>query len=421
MPGSRFHNCFYYFRGPSSKRKEAELDKQLEDNTTKALINVLKHSDPKLTTSFLESVVGQTIVPGKEFEYFLQGRPYPPAEAKVLLGLSNRAKIDETSWASASGGSRVDGSIHLPGILTVLIETKVVDALDGSQLQRHALDCGMLGGDRWNIPSEWRIRSWAQVHKWAKQELCTTERQPDKFLLSQLVEYLELAGLAPTWTLRTEHFDFFKQPTEERDGAVAAEIRARLGSIWSRVEEELGAVNFRAVLGEVRVGNLSEGAGHAWAQSNGEASFDLPNLTIEMDSSELNLNVVGGFDRQAECLESWLLNSETSSLSPTGFELAVFCRTAKGGQPGKKIVWQGAAWKKLIDGIPLAELTPTALSKRLAEWRKPLDHRKQRLGFMLRKTWSWDKVIDREDLPAMLAAEIKELLPTLIAIRKMSK
>ena len=96
MLSSRYHNCFYYFRGPSSKRKAAELDKQLEDNTTKALINVLKHSDPKLTTSFLESVVGQTIVPGKEFEYFLQRKPDSPAEAKLLLGLSNSAEIDKT-------------------------------------------------------------------------------------------------------------------------------------------------------------------------------------------------------------------------------------------------------------------------------------------------------------------------------------
>ena len=187
-----------------------------------------------------------------------------------------------------------------------------------------------------------------------------------------------------TWTLRTEHFDFFKQPTEERDGAVAAEIRVRLGSIWSRVEEEVGSDHFRAVLGEVRVGNLGEGADHAWAQSNGDQSFDLPNLTIEMYSSELSLDVVGGFDRQAKCLVDWLLNSDTFRLGATGFELLVFCRTAKGGQPGKKIVWQGAAWQ-LINRTPLGELTPTALSKRLDEWRKPLDHRKQRLAFQLRK------------------------------------
>jgi hypothetical protein len=241
MSRSRYHNCFYYFRGPTSKRKTAEVDTQLEDNTTKALINVLQHSAPELTTTFLRSVADQNVVPVMKFEYFLQRRPDSPAEMKLLLGLSNRGEIDASSWTAAGSGSRVDGSIHLPGVLTVLIETKIDDPLDGSQLQRHATDCGlpqaMFDGGRWVPPPEWRIRSWTQVYKWARRELDTTVGVPDRFLLGQLVEYLQLTGLAPTWSLRTEHFDLFREPPEKRDGTIATEIRTRLGSIWCRVEE----------------------------------------------------------------------------------------------------------------------------------------------------------------------------------------
>ena len=226
MPRSRYQNCFYYFRGPSAKQATAELDKQIEDNTTKALINVLENSGTHVTSSFLATVldckdVGSTL----KCEYFLQGPPDTPAHLRLLLGLSNRGKIDESSWMSSVEGSRVDASIHLAGILTVFIESKVVSDLNGAQLQRHATACGIplatADNSKWMPPPEWRIRTWVDVYEWAQKEIGITEKQPDRFLLGQLVEYLQLAGLAPTWTLRAEHFDYFGKPAEEREGAVA--------------------------------------------------------------------------------------------------------------------------------------------------------------------------------------------------------
>lgn len=205
MPRSRYQNCFYYFRGPSSKQKEADLDKQVEDNTTKALINVLEHSHPDLTSRFLHSLVGWKGT-ASEFDYFLQGGPNSPETTRFLLALSNRGEIGVSSWEPADGGSRVDGSIHAAGSLTVVIETKVVDTLNGHQLQRHAAEWDIplaqqTDGDKWKLPSEWQIRKWVDVYDWAQRDRSTTERQPDKFLLGQLVEYLELTGLAPTWNV----------------------------------------------------------------------------------------------------------------------------------------------------------------------------------------------------------------------------
>jgi hypothetical protein len=51
---SPYQNIFFYYRGPTSKtleESEPAMDRQLEDNTTKALINVLEHSDSSLTAS----------------------------------------------------------------------------------------------------------------------------------------------------------------------------------------------------------------------------------------------------------------------------------------------------------------------------------------------------------------------------------
>lgn len=419
MPRSRYQNCFYYFRGPSSKQQVADLDKQLEDNTTKALINVLEHSNLDLTRSFLESLVGWKET-AAGFEYFLQGGPASPAMAKLLLALSNRGDVGVPPSTVTDGGSRVDGSIHSAGTLTVLIETKIIDTLNGCQLQRHAKEWGIpqavVNGDGWKLPPEWKIRKWVDVYEWAQREGSETTHQPDKFLLGQLVEYLELAGLAPTWTLRAEHFDFFRKPVEERDGALSAEIRARLDSIWGKVKGELGTEAFRDALGEVHVGNLGRLADHAWAQTNANEGSHNPNLTIEMDGNELNVNVVGGFAQQEKCVEDWLLAGGAARLAGRGFELVIFRRTAKGGHDGKRIVWQGATWTP-IERTPLRDLTPSVIKARLAELRKSLDYKTQRLGFHIRKAWTRDAVLERRDLPAELSREIEQLVPILKEIR----
>lgn len=420
MARTRYQNCFYYFRGSRVQEQEADFDRQLEDNTTKALLNVLEHSGPGLMRSFLSTVVGVDAPSDRPaVEYFLQGGPAAPAANRLLLGLSNRGQIDPSSWAGRQAGSRVDGAIHVPGSLTVLVETKVVDDLDGSQLQRHA--------ERWGVPKaqgrhgsptpppEWRIRDWAHVHAWARRELGTHPAEPASFLLRQLIEYIELIGLAPTWTLRDEHFEFFSQELATRDPALRSEIRARLGSIWSAVELEVGPGRFREVFGHVRVGNLGEGAAHAWAQTNADANFDLPNLTIEMNSHELNMNVVGVFDRQAGHVERWLIATSGRALADADYELVVFRRTAKGGHDGKKVIWQGAK-QEPFERLSLRDLQ-TTIRARLADWRKPLDHRVQRLGFHIRKAWNRTNAIDRKELPRLLADEIEKLIPIVVEIR----
>jgi hypothetical protein len=396
------------------------LDKQLEDNSTKALMNVLEYSNRDLTRSFLDSLVGWKGTDA-DFEYFLQDGPKLPAMAKCLLALSNRGEIDASSWESTDGGSRVDGSIHSAGTLTVFIETKVVDnRLNGSQLLRHAAKWGMPGAvedsDGWKLPPEWNIRKWEEVYEWARRESGRTERQPDKFLLGQLIEYLELTGLAPTWTLRAEHFEFFRKPTDERDAALGTEIRTRLDSIWIKVIEQLGPDD-RKVLGKIHVGNLGEGAVSAWAQTNADEGFHVPNLTIEMDKNELNLNIVGGFDQQAKRVKRWLCVGGGAGLAESNFELVIFRRTAKGGHDGKNIVWQRAKWE-LVERTPLRALTPTDIKARLEELPKSLDDKTQRLAFHIRKKWACDAVRERQDLPAELAREISQLLPILKEIRK---
>ena len=58
MSSDPHHNIFYFYRGPESMQKRIESDSyskdiQLENNTTKALINALKRCTPEICKKFI--------------------------------------------------------------------------------------------------------------------------------------------------------------------------------------------------------------------------------------------------------------------------------------------------------------------------------------------------------------------------------
>lgn len=157
-PTSRHQNIFYYYRGPSKADESADAQhRQIENNTTKALVNVLEYGSADLTASFLARFVPDAprqVRPTRR--YYLQRGPERTDDPCWLLGVSVLGDIDPRGEIKArGGGSLLDAAIHLPGDALVAIEVKVVEYLDYEQLRRHATEWGVA-----QLPAERLIENW---------------------------------------------------------------------------------------------------------------------------------------------------------------------------------------------------------------------------------------------------------------------
>jgi len=103
MTMDKHQNIFYsYNQGDLS---DIDREVQLEDNVTKALINLLENSDRQVTVDFLKRFVNSKIRLGRtEFQYALQknlvGESHKTAQEtphKFILGISPTGKMDEKS------------------------------------------------------------------------------------------------------------------------------------------------------------------------------------------------------------------------------------------------------------------------------------------------------------------------------------
>jgi len=128
---SDYPSVFFYYSGPSSKLAPAEaeqaVDRQIENNATKALINLLEHSAPALTTSFLREVIELDVDDdGDGFVYSLLGarKEARAARRRHLIGLSMLGTVESGIAGDAERGV-IDAAIYRPDELLVVFEVKI--------------------------------------------------------------------------------------------------------------------------------------------------------------------------------------------------------------------------------------------------------------------------------------------------------
>ena len=293
-------NIFFYYAG--SSKIVGGRERQIEDNSTKALINVLELSARADTNQWLI----------REFLSFLDARPtdlrwskfalqretigqrtIQNAKRRILLGIApiSGAQLDTRSVKKGKG-SRPDAWIWTPESV-VCIETKVVGKLDPDQLARHRLTLG--GGSRFEE------RTWKQVYAFFADSLAASRRRKElgstTALLEQFIEYLRIIAYRQEIDMgefdgfRSEHFAAFTFLDDDEAEDTRRSVKHYLGQFVEAVRESLpdSLDDFQ----HKHVGNLRAGRPSAWATlSRTGAIVHQPHFSFGIRGDELSMKLL---------------------------------------------------------------------------------------------------------------------------------
>ena len=85
MSSDPHQNIYYYYRGPTTKgsaKTKIPYDIQLENNTSKAMINTLKHCNPIISQNFLSKML-KIPIESIDFKYLLQAQTIGEQKIKI--------------------------------------------------------------------------------------------------------------------------------------------------------------------------------------------------------------------------------------------------------------------------------------------------------------------------------------------------
>ncbi|PIP48589.1 MAG: hypothetical protein COS87_02875 [Chloroflexi bacterium CG07_land_8_20_14_0_80_45_17] len=235
-------NIFYYYRGPSKyKTDEMQIARQLENNTTKALINLFQYSPPKVLSRFLELVASKTgydnfPVPQKNnYKFALQKIPElaKSAESKVVVTISKELLGE----SGVSPGGIPDAWIYCPSTtpsVAIMIEAKLKGIPSQDQIQGHLEKAG------WNNTRLYQCNlTWAEIYDcWANEK--------NDLLTTQFRQYLEVIGMSPFSGFVDDDFNFFISYDDDYRPLLrnklhefAQEVHKRMGQEITRVYSEI--------------------------------------------------------------------------------------------------------------------------------------------------------------------------------------
>lgn len=197
------NNLFYSYRGPIEN--DDDLERQLENNLTKALINTLKLGGESVWRPFLAEL-GLAGVPR---DFLLQRSDIPGDAAnkrhRILLGISKQG----SAWLPGGNAvttyeSRPDAWVYGDGF-AVLVESKVNGDFLPEQMQSHFKRLQQVGG----TPPEIKLRTWKQIHSIFGNVLPNLKEAGSRLLVEQFVQFLEYCGMSGFTGFRREHFAYF--------------------------------------------------------------------------------------------------------------------------------------------------------------------------------------------------------------------
>lgn len=240
MTEQYYHNIFNCYHRICGTEDEDEKESVLENNVTKALVNVLELSDPQSSVrkefvDLLGKRVGTHLSPSISHYVLQRTKPahydtvVAPSRTKFMLGIVPKGREDR--WEEGiqrDRGTRPDAWL-IGKNWTVLVESKLRRGLENAQVNGHKR---LLRCNRNPVEVNWKdIHS--LMRNLTEGEKCTPK---DKFLLTQFCDFLELNGLAGFTGLTRQDLDFIGMDQEEkRENYHLRE--ALIGKLWALAEE----------------------------------------------------------------------------------------------------------------------------------------------------------------------------------------
>lgn len=200
---SIYSNIFHYYRGQTKNSKDEVKELQIENNATKALINLFEHSDIELLDEFLKSQqIYVKSLSKAEFLYQVPNDLFRYSEVGLVIGIAESKEIR----------SGIEKSYNIPDAaiitdeITILIETKIGK-------KSFLTDEQLLGHERKlinkNIPMlEKKIVTWEEIRMTIQHSLPKLEGSlVTKFLIKHFEEFCKINCLGE---LKTSDYYFLK-------------------------------------------------------------------------------------------------------------------------------------------------------------------------------------------------------------------
>lgn len=210
---SIYKNIFHYYRGQTRNGSEETKQLQIENNTTKAFINVLQHSTPILTMRFIELLGLNRINKNKfEFMYQVSNELHQLTPQAIVIGIAETDRL--VNNLQNKKYYIPDGAI-LSDSISILIETKIglKSYLEVNQLEGHKMRFAINQKTEENV-----ILTWKEIRDFFQNQLQIFRHANDIltcFLIEQFEEFCVINCIGGTKTNEYFFLQFEKVKAQE--------------------------------------------------------------------------------------------------------------------------------------------------------------------------------------------------------------
>lgn len=250
LTSAGYHNVFLTYRsrsekGISEERYSQALEQELEDNVTKALINVLEYARGPVLASFLEACGIEPNGPLETYEFALHEgsskTKYPGKKAYLIEIMPGKEELRKGEKANARTlkpihDARITGKREV-----CFIEVKIRGTVSKEQRRSYL--------DTYDIDEKNVITlTWENIYNSfigllpRDSEVGEFWFSVGGFLLVQFLEFVEMLGLSAFSGIRSEHFTILEKEFEEISPDERAKLKWLQKSYSEAVKAEIDAM-----------------------------------------------------------------------------------------------------------------------------------------------------------------------------------